>query len=784
MKAGETMTLKSNTSVVGYGYETRKYPVSQVFVFKGETLIGWDCFYKHSIRVGSHPESDILLDDPSIAGRHAVFYIKGNKIVVSARAHELDLRVNHKRATSSILTPLDYVGIGPYTLKVKIPDRSDPGPLAEVSPGKPQLLSVKPKLIKKPKNWLGRKKSTQSTWVALKYRVIFKGDLIKGFDPDTVTANLCALLPSDKNTVKAYLEKQKPLVTRADSLTAAKNQYNAFKKAGARCTIEAIEPGPGHPPARGEKPGRLSVVAPPAPEAIKSGNDIDTQAPMDEEKTARAKVVSMDRRPDIELDDDDEREEEEHIQPFLKEALVEPFHPYSPGASKSHVLEIIKFKGSTVIDVDTIEPKGKFEIVNQGKLFCLSTYKSTDACSVFFRKTDTGQLQEGGAADRSLSELCTPERLRHTKKGLYAITLSMGQTFLFEKNEYCYHLRLVPRQQSPKVTLTADSEMPFYKSLIKSSGIHVVLMVLLSLFLAIPEMPGPREPESHFIKIDTRQLGKPKPVKVTPKPVVPKKASQPKPVKPEKQTKVLPKPQKSQPTAPRKTETSASPKAGGGSGKTGNVKTRNVKETGILGLLGESIGLAPKEALASVTNMDIVSSSGASDKNLKIGGIAGKIPGSKVELVTGDVVRSKGSSQVLRSDGIGGKGEVAALRKGKTGQNQVMAMVSVDLDKSVRVQGGMSREAVKRVIDQHLDEISFCYENALMDSPSLMGNIVFEWKILMTGKVGAVRIKSSTVRSSQIHNCIQAAIKSWQFPKPQNTEVMVSYPFVFDIVGF
>ena len=153
-------------------------------------------------------------------------------------------------------------------------------------------------------------------------------------------------------------------------------------------------------------------------------------------------------------------------------------------------------------------------------------------------------------------------------------------------------------------------------------------------------------------------------------------------------------------------------------------------------------------------------------------------------MVTGDVVRSKGSSQVLRSAGIGGEGEVAALRKGKTGQNQVMAKVSVDLDKSVRVQGGMSREAVKRVIDQHLDEISFCYENALMDSPSLMGNIVFEWKILMTGKVGAVRIKSSTVRSSQIHNCIQAAIKSWQFPKPQNTEVMVSYPFVFDIVGF
>jgi hypothetical protein len=113
-----------------------------------------------------------------------------------------------------------------------------------------------------------------------------------------------------------------------------------------------------------------------------------------------------------------------------------------------------------------------------------------------------------------------------------------------------------------------------------------------------------------------------------------------------------------------------------------------------------------------------------------------------------------------------------------------MAMVSVELNKSVRVQGGMSREAVKRVIDQHLDEISYCYENALIGAPSLMGNIVFEWKILMSGKVGAVRIKSSSIRSGQIHHCIQAAIKTWQFEKPQHSEVIVSYPFVFDIVGF
>jgi len=784
MKTGEAMTLESSISVAENGYEASNIPVSQVFVFKEDTLIGWDCFYKHSIRVGSHPESDIWLDDPSVAGRHAVFFIKGNKIVVSAKDHELDLWVNQKRATSSILTPLDYVDIGPYTLKVKIPDRGYPGSLAKESPEHSRRLSVKPKLIKKQNHRLGREKTTPSNRAALKYRVIFKGELINGFMPDTVNANLCALLPSDKGTVKAYLEKRKSLVIRADSLAAAKNQYTALKKAGARCTIEMVEPGPDHASAKREKNSMLPDAVVPASEAETSESAINTQDLQDEKKAARAKVYSIDRRLDTEPDEDDEREEEEHVQPFLKDALVEPFYPHRPRAGEPHVLEIIKLRDSTVINVEYIESKGKFEISKQGKTVCLSTFKSAEACSVFFGKTDTGLMQERGAAERPLSELSRPEYLHNRKKGLYSVTLSIGQTFLLDNDGYCYRLQIVPRQESPRVNLKTEPERPFYKSLIKSSGIHVALIMLLSLFMAIPEMPDSREPESHFVKIDTSQLQKPKPVKVKPKPVVPKKANQPKPIKSKKQKKALPKPQKDPTAVVRKAQTKASPKAGGGSGKAGNVKTRNVKESGILGLLGDSIGLAPKEALASVTNMDIVSSPGTSEKNLKIGGIAGKIPGSKVELVTGDVVRAKGSNQVLRSAGVEGKGEVAALRKGKTGQNQVMAKVSVDLEKSVRVQGGMSREAVKRVIDQHLDEISFCYENALMDTPSLMGNIVFEWKILMTGKVGAVRIKSSTVRSNQIHNCIQAAIKSWQFPKPQNSEVMVSYPFVFDIVGF
>jgi hypothetical protein len=220
-------------------------------------------------------------------------------------------------------------------------------------------------------------------------------------------------------------------------------------------------------------------------------------------------------------------------------------------------------------------------------------------------------------------------------------------------------------------------------------------------------------------------------------------------------------------------------------------------------MLGDSIGIKPTDAMAAVTNLDAVSSPAENKAQFKVGGIVGKLGGGRIEIPKAGIVSTKGSSQVLRSSGgtggsgagggtgtggsggPGGEVRVAALEKGSTGTQQVKAKVSAQLNKTVKVQGGgMSREEVKKIIDQHLDEITRCYETALVASPSLMGRVVFEWKILMSGKVGEVKIKSSTLNSTDIHSCIQASIKSWEFPQPEGSEVIVSYPFIFDIVGF
>jgi pSer/pThr/pTyr-binding forkhead associated (FHA) protein len=783
MKTGEAGMLKSNTNTTGYEYKDEKNPIAQVFVFKDKTCLGWDCFHKHSIQIGSSSDADIVLNDPSIDGRHAVIYIKGGKIVVSAKTHGTNFLVNSKQVTSAILGPLDVVGLGPFTLKVKIPPRKNRRPPIHKEPKKVQRLSTHARVIEK---W--KKRPQEITHVppskkAGTYRVIFKGDLLEGYTREAVETNLCSLLPSDPEVVTSYLEKRRTLVTHNISMAAAKKYHLAFERAGARCTIEAVSPDLENRTTSVEKTPMGSPSVKEATLEFEDRKDNNKNSVSKDNILKSKRVPTPQQNQPLHLDEEEDQEEEEDIRPFLKKGLLESVNLQTTEPSKASVLEIIKFKGDTIIDLQYLAPKDKYIVEKNGKRFCLAKSTAKDIYHLFFGDNQTGFIKNTGAPDQLLSELCTHEYLHQKKKRIFSTTLSAGQTCHLEEGGYHYHLRLVPKQDSPEVSIPKTQQVPFYKSVLKSSGLHVFLMVFISLFLSLPEMPGPKEPESHFVKIDMRQFQKPQPVKTEP-PSPPKVVRPRETKKPVELKKTLPAPKKSKPKTAQKAKPASSPKAGGGSGKSGNVKTRNVKETGILGLIGDGIGLTPNEALASVTNMDIVSSPGATDKNFKIGGIAGKIPGSKVEIVTGDVVRSKGTQQVLRSAGIEGKGDVAALRKGKTGQNKVMAMVSVDLDKSVRVQGGMSREEVKRIIDEHLDEISFCYENALMDAPSLMGNIVFEWKILMSGNVGAVRIKSSTVRSSQIHNCIQAAIKSWQFPQPQNAEVMVSYPFVFDIVGF
>jgi TonB family protein len=93
--------------------------------------------------------------------------------------------------------------------------------------------------------------------------------------------------------------------------------------------------------------------------------------------------------------------------------------------------------------------------------------------------------------------------------------------------------------------------------------------------------------------------------------------------------------------------------------------------------------------------------------------------------------------------------------------------------------GQMDREIIRRVIRNHSKEVKFCYEKALLGNKDLEGRVQVKFLIGPTGKVGSALIEASTLRSGSTEQCVAEAVRRWEFPKPPNGIVTVTYPFVF-----
>ena len=96
------------------------------------------------------------------------------------------------------------------------------------------------------------------------------------------------------------------------------------------------------------------------------------------------------------------------------------------------------------------------------------------------------------------------------------------------------------------------------------------------------------------------------------------------------------------------------------------------------------------------------------------------------------------------------------------------------------VRGSLDKEIVRRIIRQHINEVRFCYEEALRRQPRLAGRVGVQFTIAGTGQVLASVLQNSTLGNASVENCTVAAVRRWQFPQPAGGGVViVSYPFVF-----
>lgn len=199
-------------------------------------------------------------------------------------------------------------------------------------------------------------------------------------------------------------------------------------------------------------------------------------------------------------------------------------------------------------------------------------------------------------------------------------------------------------------------------------------------------------------------------------------------------------------------------------------------------------GPAMKDMLAAVDKLgNGPGSKTVKNTNFKLAGLIGRAPIANAGLGTfglGGSGRNGGATlgaELLHGRGGGG---IGALGAGSLGRGRVGGTVSQATARAVTAQGNIDREAVARAVNSHLQEVRACYERALLHNSGLAGKVVLEWTISTSGRVVAAKTRSSTLREASVESCILQTLKTWQFPVAKGGVVIVSYPFLFNAVGF
>ncbi len=96
----------------------------------------------------------------------------------------------------------------------------------------------------------------------------------------------------------------------------------------------------------------------------------------------------------------------------------------------------------------------------------------------------------------------------------------------------------------------------------------------------------------------------------------------------------------------------------------------------------------------------------------------------------------------------------------------------------VQAIGTLSKEAIRRVIHRHRNEVKFCYEQGLQSRPDLEGRVSMRFMIAPSGAVQFAGVQNSSLGNQQVESCVTTAVRRWTFPQPEGGgSVMVTYPF-------
>lgn len=204
----------------------------------------------------------------------------------------------------------------------------------------------------------------------------------------------------------------------------------------------------------------------------------------------------------------------------------------------------------------------------------------------------------------------------------------------------------------------------------------------------------------------------------------------------------------------------------------------SINQMGALGALGSLSSGAQKGGL----NLNNV----ATSKGIGRGGTQGS--GGMQQSIYGKGLVAAPLGTGNRADGAGGYGTKGA-GGGQAGYGKVSLVGSSGsffqpVKSEALVEGGLDRNEIAAVIERHIGEIRYCYEQGLQTNPKLGGRVSMRFFIAANGYVSKADITNTSLHSKLVENCITTRLKTWKFPNPRGGVIVkVNYPFVLRRVG-
>jgi len=213
-------------------------------------------------------------------------------------------------------------------------------------------------------------------------------------------------------------------------------------------------------------------------------------------------------------------------------------------------------------------------------------------------------------------------------------------------------------------------------------------------------------------------------------------------------------------------------------------------QAGILGVLSQSTGAwnSPTSPYGQDTALgyDPMSALGALmgdqiGENFGFGGLGLRGTG-RGGGGTGEGTIGLGNVGTIGHGGGGGTG--SGYGRGAGGFRGRDAKVPQIRSGNADVRGSLSKEVIRRVIQRHINEVRFCYEQELNQRPDIAGRVQVKFIISPSGAVQAANVENSTLGAARAEQCIAQAVRRWTFPAPDGGGiVVVSYPFVLEAAG-